>query len=131
MVRSSAATGTPPRTRGAAAGCDGWAESPAATQVLASSRSKSVGFPVFPDHPGHVEELRPVGRHLDPDLVTDPVQRFPPGFVAGLDLALDEALQKAAAGVALLLRAQVQPLQGLVGNGDHHLGHGMSIYGIA
>jgi hypothetical protein len=90
-----------------------------------------VRFPVFPDQSGHVQEVGPVGRNLDPNLIQEPVDLLPPTLLAGLYLALDETLEKAAAALSRLLGAEIETLQELVGNGDHHLGHGMSIYGIA
>jgi hypothetical protein len=103
----------------------------AATQMLESTRNKSVGFPVFPDHLGYVQELWLIGRNLDPNLIQQPSDLLTTPLLAGLELTLGKVLQEAAAGLTNLLRAQVEALQELVGNGDHHLGHGMSIYGIA
>lgn len=88
-------------------------------------------FPVFPDQLDHVQKLGPVCRNLDPDLVPEPVDLLSPALLSSLHLTLDEVLQKATAGLPCLLRAEVQSLQELVGNGDHHLGHRVSIYGIA
>jgi 2-hydroxy-6-oxonona-2,4-dienedioate hydrolase len=42
-----------------------------------------------------------------------------------------EPLQEPAAGLARDFRMRVETLQQRGGNGDHHLGHGASIYGIA
>src|SRR4051812_17073338 len=103
----------------------------AATQTLASTRNKSVRFPVFPDQLGHVQQVGPVGRNLDPDLIQEPVDLLPPALLASLHLALDEVLKEAATARPDLLGTKIEALQELVGNGDHHLGHGMSIYGIA
>src|SRR6476620_6300836 len=104
---------------------------PAATQTLASSRSNSVGFPVFADESNDVPFLRIAGRELDPNLIPKPLDLLAPQILACLQLALGELLQEAAAGFARLLCAPVDACEELVGNGDHHLGHRMSIYGIA
>lgn len=88
-------------------------------------------LPVFPDQLGHVQEIRPVRRHLDPDLIPEPIQLLPPALFPDLDLALYELLEEAATALPQLFGAEIQTLQELVGNGDHHLGHLMSIYGIA
>jgi hypothetical protein len=90
-----------------------------------------VRFPVFPDQLDHVQELRPIGGNLDPDLVPEPVNLLPPALFAGLHLALDEVLKEAATALPYLLGTEIEAPQELVGNGDHHLGHKMSIYGIA
>jgi hypothetical protein len=90
-----------------------------------------VRFPVFPDQLGHVQKLGPISRNLDPDLVQEPVDFLSPTPLSGLYLALDEVLQEAATTLSCLLCTEIETLQELVGNGDHHLGHGMSIYSIA
>jgi len=90
-----------------------------------------VRFPVFPDQPGHVQELGSVVWNLDPDLVPEPVDLFPPALLAGLHLARDEVLEKATSALPYLFGAEIEALEELVGNGDHHLGHRVSIYGIA
>lgn len=88
-------------------------------------------FPVFPDYLSHVQQLGPISRNLDPDLIQEPVDLLPPTSLAGLHLALDEVLEEATTALPHLLGAEIEALQELVWNGDHHLGHGVSIYGIA
>ena len=88
-------------------------------------------FPVFPDQPGHVQELGLICRNLNPNLIPKPLNCLPTPLLGGIHLSLDEALKQAATALPGLSGAEVEALQELVGNGDHYLGHGMSIYGIA
>jgi hypothetical protein len=90
-----------------------------------------VRISVFPDQPGHVQELGSVGWNLNPDLVPEPVKLLPPALLTGLHLPRDEVLEKATSALPYLFSAEIQALEELVRNGDHHLGHKMSIYGIA
>jgi hypothetical protein len=90
-----------------------------------------VRFPVFPDQLSHVEQIGPVGRNLDPDLIQESVDLLSPALLPDLYLALDEVLKETTTALPCLLGVEIEALQELVGNGDHHLGHGVSIYGIA
>jgi len=54
----------------------------------------------------------------------------PRGF-RGVDVSFGKPSQKATSGLTGSIRPRVQPPQEVVGNGDHHLGHRVSIYGIA
>jgi hypothetical protein len=69
-----------------------------------------VRFPVFPDQLDHVQELGPVGWNLDPDLIPEPVELLPSALLAGLNLALDEALEKAATALSYLLGTEIETL---------------------
>lgn len=90
-----------------------------------------MGFPVVADQLDHVSPERVVVGRLDPDLIPQAVDFLASPLRCEFELALGEALQKAAAGLASLLGPSVHALQQLVGKGDHHLGHRVSIDGIA
>jgi len=98
----------------------------AAIQILASSSSKSVRFPVFADQLGYVRSAK-----IDTHGIEQTVDLFIVAPVDCRQLTLGEQLEEATAGLADLLGASIYALQELVGNGDHHLGHRVSIYGIA
>jgi len=51
-----------------------------------------VRFPVFPDQLGHVQQIGPVGRNLDPDLIQEPVNLLLPTPLTSFHLALDKVL---------------------------------------
>src|SRR5512144_1679316 len=91
--------------------------------MLASSRNTSVGFAVFADQSRSVAAKIHVWPKQGFELLT--ATSIPAG-----ELPLYQAAQKAAAGLAIALCTAVKPLQEVVGNGDHHLGHRVSIYGI-
>jgi hypothetical protein len=80
----------------------------AATQMLASTRNKSVGFPVLPDHLDHVQELWLIGRNLNPNPIQQPPDFLASLLLSSLDLALGKALQEAAAGLTRLFGASVE-----------------------
>ena len=86
-----------------------------------------MGFPVLANELGGVDATEV--KRLN--LVQQPLDLC--AFVAcgALQLPLRNPLQEAASGFVGGFDVLVDQRQKLVGNGDHHLGHRVSIYGIA
>lgn len=83
-----------------------------------------MGFAVFADQPGGIApEIHGRAEEI--------LELLPTASASVCKLALDKALQKPTAGLVVGASMTVQPLEQLVGNGNHHLGHSRSIYGIA
>jgi hypothetical protein len=85
-----------------------------------------VRFPVF------AKQLSDVpAKFQGTDFIQKPLDLFAVVALGSLQLPLGKALEEAAAGLPRALRVSVDALEERVGNGDHHLGHGASIDGIA
>lgn len=82
-------------------------------------------FPVFPDH------LGPSAPHIRGGPGQQLFELPLPTRVSDGELTLGKALQEAAAGLAGGAHVGVDALEERIGDGDHYLGHGMSIYGVA
>jgi hypothetical protein len=86
-----------------------------------------VRFPVFANQLGGADATEVEG----PEFTQQALDLFAIVTPGALQLLLGETLQEPTAGLAKGLGPQIEAIEESIGNGDHYLGHRMSIYGIA
>jgi hypothetical protein len=87
-------------------------------------------FPIFSNQLRRVD-VRVLPRRESPELIQQLFDFLLLTTLHRFYLPLHEALQKATTRFAELTGALIQAFQQIVRNGNHHLGHRVSIYGIA